>query len=153
MHPNEELISRFYTAFNAKDAETMAACYADEATFADPAFGELTAPETRAMWRMLLARAVDLRVEFSDIQADGTHGSAHWDASYVFGGHPVHNSIDATFSFRDGLICKHVDVFDWPRWAGQALGWPGKLLGHTSLLRNRARATARAQLEAYLSTH
>ena len=153
MQPSEGLITRFYTAFNTKDAETMAACYADDATFADPAFGELTATETRAMWQMLLSRAADLRAEFRDIQADDTHGSAHWDAYYAFGGHPVHNSIDATYSFRDGLILTHVDVFDWPRWAGQALGWPGKLLGRTSLLRNRARATARAQLDAYLRTH
>lgn len=153
MHPNQALISRFYTAFNAGDAETMAVRYADDATFEDPAFGELNAVEVRAMWRMLLGRATDLRAEFADVQADDVHGSAHWDAYYTFSGHPVHNSINATFTFKDGLITSHVDDFDWPRWAGQALGVPGKLLGRTSFLHKKARATARAQLDSYLARH
>jgi ketosteroid isomerase-like protein len=151
MHANEELIDRFYTAFNARDAETMAASYADQATFEDPAFGKLTADEARAMWRMLLGRATDLRAEFRDIRADDQTGSAHWEAYYTFNGRPVHNVIDADFSFGDGLITKHVDSFDWPRWAGQALGLPGRLLGRTSFLHNQASKRARAQLDAYLA--
>ena len=117
MHANEELITRFYTAFNAKDADTMAASYADEAVFTDPAFGRLTSHEARAMWRMLLGRATDLRAEFSDVHADDEHGSAHWEAYYTFNGRPVHNVIDADFDFKDGLITRHEDSFDWPRWA------------------------------------
>lgn len=151
MHPNEELIDRFYTAFNARDADTMAASYADDATFEDPAFGKLTADEARAMWHMLLGRATDLRAEFRDVRADDQTGSAHWEAHYTFNGRPVHNVIDADFSFRDGLITKHVDDFDWPRWAGQALGLPGRLLGRTSFLHNRASRKARAQLDTYLA--
>ena len=100
MHPNEELITRFYTAFNAKDADTMAASYADEAVFTDPGFGRLTSHEARAMWRMLLGRATDLRAEFSDVHADDEHGSAHWEAYYTFNGRPVHNVIDADFDFK-----------------------------------------------------
>jgi len=150
MHPNAELIDRFYTAFNERDAETMARSYTDDATFEDPAFGELTADEARDMWRMLLGRATDeLHAEYRDIHADDTAGTAHWEAYYTFQGHPVHNVIDATFSFTGGLISRHVDVFDWPRWAGQALGFPGKLLGRTSFLHSRVRATARGQLEDF----
>lgn len=150
MHPNEELITRFYTAFNEGEAETMAASYADDATFEDPAFGQLSAEEARAMWRMLLGRATDLRAEFRDIHADDQAGSAHWEAYYTFSGRPVHNVIDADFDFTDGLISKHVDSFDWPRWAGQALGLPGKLLGRTQFLHNQARSKARGQLSSYL---
>lgn len=40
-HPNAELIERFYQAFQRLDGEAMAACYAPQATFHDPAFGEL----------------------------------------------------------------------------------------------------------------
>ena len=111
MHANEELIDRFYTAFNARDADTMAASYADDATFEDPAFGRLTADEARAMWRMLLGRATDLRAEFRDIRADGQTGSAHWEAYYTFSRRPVHNVIDADFSFRDGLIIEACGQF------------------------------------------
>lgn len=153
MHANEELITRFYEAFNAKDAETMAAAYSDEAVFRDPAFGRLTSHEVRAMWRMLLGRATDLRAEFSDVRADDEHGSAHWEAYYTFNGRPVHNVIDADFDFKDGLIVRHEDSFDWPRWAAQALGTPGKLFGRTRLLRNAAHNKARAQLDAYIAKH
>ena len=58
MHPNEDLIQRFYAAFNTRDVETVVASYADDATFEDPAFGQLDAAEVRAMWRMLLGRAL-----------------------------------------------------------------------------------------------
>lgn len=36
-HPNAELIERFYQAFQRLDGEAMAACYAPQATFHDPA--------------------------------------------------------------------------------------------------------------------
>jgi ketosteroid isomerase-like protein len=153
MHPNESLITRFYTAFNARDAETMAAAYADDATFEDPAFGRLDAREVRSMWRMLLGRATDLRAEFRDARADDLTGRAHWEAHYTFNGHPVHNVIDARFAFADGRITSHVDVFDWSAWAGQALGLPGKVFGRTSFLQNRVRARARHQLDTYLAEH
>ena len=153
MHPNAILVDRFYTAFDTRDAETMAASYTDDATFEDPAFGRLNADEVRAMWRMLLGRATDLRAEYRDVLADDAHGSAHWEAYYTFQGHPVHNVIDADFTFRNRLISRHVDDFDWPRWAGQALGLPGRLLGRTSFLHRRARATARGQLDRYMADH
>jgi hypothetical protein len=153
MHANEQLLERFYTAFIGRDAETMAASYSDSATFEDPGFGKLSASEARAMWRMLLGRATDLRAEFRDIHADDETGSAHWEAHYTFNGRPVHNVIDADFAFRDGLIVRHVDSFDWPRWAGQALGLPGRLLGGTSFLHKMVSRKARAQLDAYIAEH
>ena len=41
---------------------------------------------------------------------------------------------------RDGLIVDHVDSFDFHRWAGQALGPSGRLLGGTSFLRTPSSA-------------
>ncbi len=154
VHANEELVHRFYNAFNARDAETMAASYRDDATFEDPAFGRLTADEACAMWRMLLGRATaDLRAEFGDVWADDETGGAHWEAFYTFNGHPVHNVIDAAFEFGDGLIVRHTDKFDWPRWAAQALGTTGRLFGRTSFLHDRARTSARRQLDDYMTQH
>ena len=59
---NLATIERFYAAFDAKDGETVAACYAPDSRFEDPAFGELTGEEAGAMWRMLTGRAEDLKV-------------------------------------------------------------------------------------------
>ncbi|HVT37003.1 MAG TPA: nuclear transport factor 2 family protein, partial [Nevskiaceae bacterium] len=113
---------------------------------------DLHGPRAGAMWQMLCARAKDLRVEASNISADDRRGSAHWQAWYPFSatGRRVHNIIDADFEFRDGLIVRHVDRFDFHRWAGQALGLAGKLLGGTSLLQNKVRAQAAAGLDAWL---
>ena len=104
------------------------------------------------MWRMLTERGTDLRVELLEHQADGDHGSAHWRASYTFTqtGRAVVNDVHATLRFDDGLIADHVDDFDFHRWARQALGPSGLLLGWTPLLRNAVRRRARAGLDEYL---
>ena len=154
MHANAALVHRFYQAFGARDADAMCACYAPDVVFEDPAFGELHGAEACGMWRMLCSRAKDLRVEASDIVADDTRGSAHWEAVYTFTqtGRRVHNRIDARFEFRDGLIAVHRDRFDFWAWSRQALGAPGLLLGWTSLLRGKVRAQARAGLHKFLAT-
>lgn len=151
MHPHAELITRFYDAFSRCDGDAMAACYHPDVHFSDPAFPDLRGARAGAMWKMLTSRAADLKVVASDIHADDTSGRAHWEADYTFGatGNKVHNVIDATFEFRDGLIVKHTDVFDFQAWAKQALGFTGLLLGWTSFLQNKVQKTAGGQLERY----
>jgi ketosteroid isomerase-like protein len=151
MSPNEALIRRFYTAFQARDAAAMAACYHPEAVFSDPAFGELKGEQVGEMWAMLTRRAKDLAITFANVSADGDRGEADWEARYTFTqtGRAVHNRIHASFRFRDGLIVRHDDRFPFWRWARQALGPAGLLLGWTPLLQSRVRATARARLDAY----
>ena len=62
----------------------------------------------------------------------------------------VENDIQAHFRFnQDGLIADHVDDFDFPRWASQALGPKGHLVALLPPLRNKARAQALSQLAAY----
>jgi ketosteroid isomerase-like protein len=152
MHPNAALIHRFYDSFAALDAAGMQACYHPEVVFHDPAFGELRGAEAGAMWAMLCARATDLQVSVSDVEADDARGRAHWDARYTFAqtGRPVLNRIDAEFEFRDGLIVRHTDRFDLWTWARQALGPAGLLLGWTPLIQGRVRSTARGALEKYM---
>lgn len=151
MHPNAALIERFYTAFQSRDAEAMAACYAPDARFSDPVFTDLRGAEVGDMWRMLCHRGKDLVVTFSDVRADDAEGSAHWEATYTFGatGAKVHNVIDARFTFRDGRIATHDDRFDLRRWMAQALGLPGRLLGWLPLVQNSLRRKARAGLDAW----
>ncbi|HYR09688.1 MAG TPA: nuclear transport factor 2 family protein [Longimicrobium sp.] len=152
MHPNAALIHRFYDSFAALDAEGMKACYHPDIVFSDPAFGELHGPQAGAMWAMLCARAKDLEVSVSDVEADDQRGRAHWDARYTFGqtGRKVLNRIDAEFQFRDGLIIRHTDTFDFYAWARQALGPAGLLLGWTPVIQNRVRSAARAGLAKHM---
>lgn len=150
-HPNAAVLTRFYEAFARHDGATMAACYHPEIVFSDPVFPRLVGDAPGAMWRMLTARAPRLRVEFRDLSADAEGGQVHWEAWYPFGPaeRSVHNVIDARFRFRDGLIVEHLDHFDFARWAGQALGLPGKLLGWSPLLRGAVRRKAAGQLAAF----
>jgi ketosteroid isomerase-like protein len=150
---NQELIERFYGAFAQRDGAGMAACYAPDVHFSDPVFTDLHGAEAGAMWRMLTERGTDLRVELLEHSADGDRGSAHWRAHYTFTqtGRPVVNDVRASLRFRDGLVADHIDDFDFHRWARQALGPSGLLLGWTPLLRSAVRRKARAGLDEYLA--
>jgi ketosteroid isomerase-like protein len=150
-HPNVALVDEFYRAFAEGDAEAMARCYAPNARFSDPVFVGLEGDEPGDMWRMLCGRAKDLRVEHRDVVADDEKGSAHWEAWYTFGatGRKVHNVIDASFRFEDGLIVEHVDTFDFGAWSRQAIGLPAILLGWTGLIQKKAQSGAREQLSRF----
>jgi ketosteroid isomerase-like protein len=145
---NGALIERFYAAFGRRDGDAMAACYAPEATFSDPVFGELKGPEIGAMWKMLTGRAPDLKIELVEHDASESEGSARWIAHYTFSqtGHPVVNDVRAKFRFADGKIVAHRDNFPFYKWARQALGTRGKLLGWTPQLRLGVLRQARAGL-------
>ncbi len=147
----ENLINTFYTAFQKQDHETMNSCYHDDIIFQDPAFGELHGDDAKAMWTMLCQRAKDFSLEFSDIKVNGDKGSAHWEARYTFSqtGRTVHNIIDAEFEFKDGKIIKHTDHFDLHRWAGQALGLKGKLLGGTKFFKRKLQAQVKGTLKKF----
>jgi ketosteroid isomerase-like protein len=144
---DDHLIERFYAAFDARDGETMAACYAPRAHFSDPVFTDLNGDEPGAMWRMLTSQATELRVELLEHTAD----TARWRAHYVFSqtGRPVVNDVRATFRFADGLIADHRDDFSFHRWSRQALGLPGLLLGWTPLLRSKVRSNALKRVASF----
>ena len=139
INPMKTLIESFYTAFQQRDAATMISCYHDDIIFHDPAFGELRGEDAKTMWRMLCRNATDLRIEFSGINASLKKGAAHWEAWYNFNktGRKVHNIIEAQFEFKDSKIVKHTDTFNLHRWASQAMGWKGRLLGGTTFFRNK----------------
>lgn len=154
--PPKGLIEQFYGAFAEGDGDRMAASYAPVATFSDPVFGELDGREAGGMWRMLIGQAKDLRIELLDSQAENGRGSAHWRAHYTFSqtGRAVVNDVRASFRFAnddDGLIVEHVDDFDFYRWARQALGTRGLLLGWTPFVRSAVRGRARDSLEKFLA--
>lgn len=131
----------------------MAACYCPDATFADPVF-DLRGAEVGAMWRMLCARAGDLRVEASGLVVDGDEGRADWQAWYTFSatGRRVHNIVHSRFRLVDGLIAAQTDAFDFWRWSRQALGPLGVALGWTPFLRRKVRHDARLALDRFLAS-
>lgn len=153
MHPNAQLIEKFYTAFQSRDADGMCACYHPDVTFTDPAFGTLRGAQAASMWRMLCGRGKDLRVTFNNVQADETHGSAHWEARYTFGKNrrSVYNIIEAEFVFKDGLILQHTDHFNFWRWSRMALGVTGMLLGWTPIIQSAVRKNALGGLEKFMA--
>lgn len=144
-----ELIEKFYTSFANADAGGMISCYTDDIEFEDPAFGRLTGDQAKNMWLMLVNPGLSL--VFNKVWADENKGGAHWEATYTFSktGRKVVNKIDAEFEFRDGLICKHTDHFNFWKWSSQALGMPGILLGWTPFLKNKVRQQALGRLEKF----
>jgi ketosteroid isomerase-like protein len=150
-HPNEALITRFYTAFQNGDSEAMAACYHPDIEFKDPVF-ELKGVHAGNMWRMLVGRGGGgLEITFRDVKANNLTGRAHWEARYPFSksGRTVHNKIDAEFAFRDGLIVDHTDTFNFWKWTRMALGPMGFLMGWTSMVQNKVRSQAMGQLRKF----
>jgi ketosteroid isomerase-like protein len=150
---NAALIERFYAAFGERNGDAMASCYAPDARFSDPVFSDLRGAEPGAMWRMLTRRAQDLTVDLVEHSADERRGSARWIAHYTFTqtGRPVTNDVRASFRFDDGMIAEHRDEFDFHRWARQALGTSGLLLGWTPILRSAVRRRARAGLDEFIA--
>jgi ketosteroid isomerase-like protein len=148
---NAASIERFYAALGRRDPDAMLACYAPDVRFSDPVFPDLDAAGVAAMWRMLTSRGKDLKVVASDVSVDGETGRAHWVATYTYSatGRHVENRIDATFAFRDGRIVLHRDRFDLYRWARQALGPKGVLLGWLPPVQDVIRRQAAATLKAW----
>lgn len=151
-HPGVALIHRFYDALARHDAAGMAACYHPDIVFSDPVFPRLVDDQPAAMWRMRLGRAAALRVRHGEVRVEAGRGRARWEAWYPHGAgrRPVHAVVAARFRFRDGLLCEHLDHFDLGRWAAQALGPVGELLGGAALFRAGLRRRAAADLAGYV---
>jgi hypothetical protein len=153
---SRETIERFYKAFAELDSKTMAACYAQDASFEDPVFQLRGRTHVGGMWAMLCAAVKksgrnDWKLEVRDI----TDHSAHWEPTYRFSatGHLVRNVIDAEFDFdSQGLIRRHRDRFDFWRWSRQALGVTGWLFGWTGWLKRKVQRTATRNLAKHIQT-
>lgn len=156
MHPNEQLIQRFYTAFQQLDHKTMQDCYNDDPIFNDNVFGLLEGEQVFAMWEMLCKNARDFSLEFSNIKMlDEEYATCNWTARYKFSktGRKVVNKIRAHMRIQEGRISEHTDEFDMWKWSRQALGLPGLLLGWSGFMKNRVRLNARKNLERFMASN
>ena len=149
----KNVIEKFYTAFSNLDADTMVSCYHDDIIFEDPAFGVLKGERAKNMWRMLCEsqKNKDFQVTYSNISVSDDKGSASWEAFYTFSktGRKVHNTIAATFEFKDGKIIKHTDAFNLYKWSKQALGLKGFVLGRTKYFSNKLKTQTNRLLDKY----
>jgi ketosteroid isomerase-like protein len=153
MQTNEEVISRFYTAFQNLDYKTMNDCYSEDIVFNDPVFGILRGDEARYMWEMLCKNAKDFSLTFSNIQPiDGEYATCNWVATYTFSktGNKVINKIKAFMRLNDRKIIEHSDAFRLSTWIGQALGWKGKLFGWMGWMKRKVQRAARKNLVSFI---
>ncbi len=153
MQTNAAIITKFYTAFQQLDYQTMNSCYSDDIVFNDPAFGLLRGDEARSMWEMLCKNAKDFSLTFSNIQLlDDEYATCNWTARYTFSktGRKVVNNARAFMLLKDGKIIEHSDAFKLSRWAGQALGIKGVLLGWTGFMKRKIQQNARKSLVAFI---
>lgn len=153
MSINQQVIERFYSAFQRLDYQAMNNCYSEDIVFSDPVFGLLRGDEVRCMWEMLCRNAKDLSLTFSNIQeTDEEYATCNWTASYTFSktGNKVVNHIKAFMKFKDGKIIEHSDGFRLSTWIGQALGWKGKLLGWTGFMKRKVQKSAIRNLTSFM---
>ncbi len=150
----EQLINRFYQAFQKRDAAGMNSCYAPDIRLSDPVFGALQGDRARAMWTMLAGRSQGLELTYQVGAVDDTTGNATWQAKYEFSqtGRMVDNHISSKFWFENGLIARQQDTFDLWRWAGMALGPRGQLLGWAPPVQAAIRKQAAAGLDKFVSS-
>ena len=140
-------IRTFFTAFAERDWTLMGACYHDGARFNDRIFHQLEAREGRAMGRLRLNGVEDLRLAFLVLEENAGSGRVRWNAWYTTnGGRRVHDRVTSTFAFKDGLILRQDDQFDFGRWSRQVLGLNGLLLGWTTWLRDEVRKGAMVRI-------
>ncbi len=148
------ILETFYTALQNCDGPTMANCYHDDVIFEDPAFGILSGERAKAMWLMLCKtqNGNNFKVDFSNIEMTENKGSAHWEAQYIFSktGRQVHNKINASFEFKDGLIIKHYDEFNLHLWAKQALGVKGIFFGGMTFFKNKLQSQTNRLLDQFM---
>ncbi|MDO1500777.1 nuclear transport factor 2 family protein [Winogradskyella maritima] len=150
-----EIITTFYNAFHQLDANTMVKQYHNDIIFEDPAFGRLQGKRSKAMWQMLCSsqKGKDFKIDYHSVTETTSEGSAIWEAYYTFSktGRRVHNIIHASFTIEDGKITKHTDDFNLHKWASQAMGFKGKLLGGTGFFKRQLQKQTNAMLDTYIT--
>ena len=102
--------------------------------------------------RVEVEQDVNVVAEVEDTETSPDQMTYEWSApvgTFSGTGRAVHNEIDARFRFEDGLIAEHTDSFDLWRWARQALGPVGVLLGWSPPVQAKIRSQARASLEEF----
>ncbi len=149
----KNIIEEFYDAFYNLDADRMVKCYHKDIIFEDPAFGILKGEKAKNMWRMICnsQKGKGFKITYNVQPFELNNAKAYWEAFYTFSqtGRKVHNIISASFVLKDGLIIKHTDNFNLHKWAKQALGLKGFLLGKTKFFKKKLNQQTNKLLNEY----
>ncbi|MCA1582574.1 MAG: nuclear transport factor 2 family protein [Acidobacteria bacterium] len=139
------VLTAFFDALARRDGEAVAAFYAPGARFEDEIF-KLEGADVGKMWAALLRGSKTLEVSYTIARAGAGSGTVEWTARYVYpGGGPVVNVILSELELAEGKILRQTDRFDFPRWAAQALGPAGRLLGGFAWFRRAVSRKAAAR--------
>ncbi|WP_338985208.1 nuclear transport factor 2 family protein [Spiroplasma endosymbiont of Diplazon laetatorius] len=150
---DKKVISDFYEAFKQGDSNKMVSLYSPKVTFQDPTFGELNAEEARFMWIMLVSTRADSKFEVNyTVEEKNGKIVVVWKATYLFGPkkRKVVNIVTSKMETEDGLIVKHVDSFNFKRWAKQAVGFSGALFGNATWFRKKVKDGAKGKLKMFM---
>ena len=106
------------------------------------------------MWEMLCTNAKNLSVKFDIVEASENHIKVNWIATYDFSktGRRVENRISTHMDIDNGKIVRQVDDFDFSRWARQAFGLAGYILGYIPAFHRKVQKGAREGLQKHLSS-
>jgi len=126
---NSQTLNRYFECLTKGDYLGMQACLHPEVHFSDVGF-DLRRREVGAMWHMIISHGIQVVV--GDKKVEGQAATAHWECDYQFrkdetaAPRRVHNVVDSSFRFEDGLIREQHDDCDFWRWFEQAIGPIGK---------------------------
>lgn len=155
---NSKLIETFYESFQKRDFKGMNQCYHREVLFYDPVFGQMNYQEVCAMWHMLTQGAKKFELTYRMVEADSHFGSVEWHAEYTYKGimgriNFVQNQVKAKFEFKDNLIYRHTDEFDFEKWIQMALNPWGKFFCKNTFFQSQIQKKARMKLKAFIQDH
>lgn len=166
MSAHYNIVYSYFDAFKQLDWKTMQNCYTEEAIFLDAVMGGLYGEEIKAMWQMLLSRNKGIAITVKNMEFDGEevinsagiagyYCKVHWDAVYTFTptGKKVHNKIISNIRVENDKIAEQFDQFGFYRWARQAFGLTGALLGWTPFFRKKVMNKARNNLKNYIEEY
>lgn len=147
------IANQFYTAFQNLDAETMNSLYHPDAYFSDPGFGLLNHNELTTMWSMLCfnQQGKGFKLTYEILNSSENSVTVYWQAWYVFSktGRRVHNQITANILVENGKIVQHNDQFNLHKWATQALGISGWLIGWTGYFQRKLQSQTNSLLAKF----
>lgn len=152
MLDSKQTIELFFRAFQKKDYKTIQHSYGKVATFSDPIFEKLKGDEIHAMWQMLLSSSNDLEISFEITQSSINRVSAIWTANYTFPAtnRKVKNIIKSDFFIENQKIVSHIEKFSFYKWARQAFGLKGSILGWTHYFHKEVQNKAKKNLLRFM---
>jgi hypothetical protein len=132
-YANWSLGKSLFQAIAASDVDRVLRLYSDDAAIDNPITGHMTGEDIRLIWRNLIAKTYNLKMDFDLRSASPSIVEADWTSDYIFigTGRRVKHSGTTCLSFQNGRIVYQIDDFDLWHWSRQAFVPSGLFLGWT----------------------